>query len=315
MKELASLSKRVDRLEQFTSLNNVENIAMSDPTQYADGTDKEKFGIVGENFTNFNIADFKNPDFAAAVDGGYLIPEMENRPLSFKDYVRTNTKKNLRTLSLNYTETPAVTQNVASNSVKISPFLFGRFNGIVDLTPETDFWCSDVLKPEVIAEPSPIVEQPRVIRDFVIEDVDVPTIRFITFDAATLIIESPNTDPPGNTAANTSVAPVEPPPPVIPSEPAPPEDPPPTPPSVQPPVDPPIIYDNLPIEPDVGVPIPSIWVGGGSDLFVPIELIHQNQLSDDSQPESSIPTGSQPITASASGGNRSEFDRFRQERD
>ena len=199
MQDISSIEKRLQKIEFFTSLNNVENLALSDKTQYEDGTEKEKYGIVGENFRNFNIADYKSPDFNAALEGGFLIPPMNVNAFGFKNNGLTNTKVGKKTVTLNYTETPAIIQGLAADkAVSVQPFLFGQFNGTLSLSPETDYWVSETLKPEVIVVPERIVEKQVVIREIVSEANPPSSIVGVTptVNAATQIITTPGGDPP-----------------------------------------------------------------------------------------------------------------------
>ena len=232
MKDISSIEKRLQKVEFFVSLNNVEKLAMADKTQYEDGTEKEKYGIVGENFTNFNIADFKNGDFNAALEGGFLLPPMNITPLGLKNVDNTgNTAAtvttNRKTLSLQYTETPAITQGLAANkSVSVQPFLFGQFNGTMSLSPETDYWVAEHLKPEIITVPERIIEHHTVIRETIIEPAPPVTITniFPTTNVVTQIILNPNdTLPPLVNEDRVIVVPPNDPPPVIPPVPVPPE--------------------------------------------------------------------------------------------
>ena len=76
----------------------------------------------------------------------------------------------MKTVSLSYTETPAISQDVCSDkAVSIQPFLFGNFNGTVELYPDTDYWVSQVLKPEVISPPETIITEKIVIRETITE--------------------------------------------------------------------------------------------------------------------------------------------------
>ncbi len=227
MKDISSMEKRLQKVEFFTSLNNVENLALADKTQYEDGTDKEKYGIVGENFRNFNIADFKSPDFNAALENGFLIPPMNVNTVGFKRVTGglTNSQSNKKTVTLQYTETPAIIQGLAANkAVSVQPFLFGQFNGTLLLSPETDYWVSETLKPEVITVPERIIEHHTVIRETVIEPAPPVTIINVSpvTNVITQIITVPGDDPP---AAQTEeiivVSPPAPPAPVIPTDPAP----------------------------------------------------------------------------------------------
>jgi hypothetical protein len=300
MKDISSLDKRIEKLEFFVSLNNVEKLAMSDKTSYEDNTEKEKYGIVGENFQNFSIADFKDPAFSCGLDRGFLIPRTETKALSFANKFLSNAKLNKKTISLNFTETPAISQNLASDkAVSVQPFLFGQFNGIVEMYPETDFWVENKLKPEVITVPERIiVEHTTVYKETVIERQPQITIEqiFPTRNVETIIIREPAVVPIPSTPDVVIVdnppppiivqpdVPVEPPPPPPPPEPPPlPWEPPPPPPEPPTPIDlgsPPdpiwIPYDPPPVPPDpepVVVTQPIAAGGGGCvvlESFIPL---------------------------------------------
>jgi len=190
----------VQKLEFFVSLNNVENLAMSDKTLYEDNTEKEKYGIVGENFRNFSIADFKDRSFSCALDQGFLTPRTTTIPLAFKNKTLADMKLNKKTISLNFTETPAISQNLVSDKdVSVQPFLFGQFNGIVEMSPETDFWTDNQLKPEIITVPERVrIEHTTVIKETIIEKQPQITIEqiFPTRNVETIIIREPAVLPP-----------------------------------------------------------------------------------------------------------------------
>ena len=234
MKDIASIDKQVQQIAYHVSLNNAENIAMADPTQYQDGTDKAKYGIVGENFTNFNIGDYKNPDFYVALDNGMMLPAIQYFVSGLKEISSTTTSQNMKTVSLSYTETPAIVQSVASDkAVSVQPFLFGAFNGTVELYPDTDYWVSQQLKPEVIAPPETIITtEKQVIRETVIQPPAPPTVPTPTSNSNNVIIVVPGDDlPPGNSntvvvgpiESNTVVVFDDPPLPITPDPPPPPQ--------------------------------------------------------------------------------------------
>ena len=267
MKDISSIEKRLQKVEFFVSLNNVEKLAMADKTQYEDGTEKEKYGIVGENFLNFNIADFKSSDFKVALENGFMLPTMRITPLGFKNTNLTNTTLNKKTVSLEYTETPAISQGLVSNKgVGVQPFLFGQFNGSISLTPDTDYWTAEDLKPEIISVPERIIEHTTVIRETVVEPPAPPTLPPPTSNANTVIITTPGGDPPAPSGNDdVVVTPPTPPAPVIPIIPSEPEPPPPL--EYD---DPPIVFDY---DPWWSFAIPNLWAYGGTlggdNLWVP----------------------------------------------
>lgn len=208
MSDIAKLDKRIKAVEYYTALNNIERQAMNDSTKYlTDGTDKEKLGIIGEGFTNYNIADYKNPDFTVALYPYTMLPETINRVNSLKVVGLTNVKENEKTITLNYTETPAIVQDVTSDkSIIVQPFLFATFIGEVNLTPEIDSWVSEELKPEIIRGPEAVqvkqinnivteTKNPQVIADRIVEKAIINN-NTPTSNAATVISENSGSLPP-----------------------------------------------------------------------------------------------------------------------
>jgi hypothetical protein len=234
MKDIAGINQQVKQIAFQVSLNNAENLAMADPTQYQDGTDKTKYGIVGENFTNFNVADYKSQDFNVALDNGMMVPAATYLVSGLKEIGSTSTAQNMKTVSLDYTETPAITQGVtADKAVSVQPFLFGAFNGTVELYPDTDYWVSQQLKPEVVAPPQTIITEKQVIVERVIESPPPPYQPPPSSNAATVIIKNPGDDPPANANSIVIVSPPPVYPPIIVDPPQPPPVDPPPPPQTQ----------------------------------------------------------------------------------
>lgn len=155
MKDISKIDKRLERVEYYTSLNNIENRALSDPALFLDEiTKKEKYGLVGEDFRNFNIADYKNRDFSVSKTKRGITAKSKTRIFDLQPYSYNNVKKNRKTISLNYTETPAISQPLVSNDYfSVQPFLFASFIGNITLSPELDYWVSEELKPEIIKAP------------------------------------------------------------------------------------------------------------------------------------------------------------------
>lgn len=303
MKDISSIEKRLQKVEFFVSLNNVEKLALSDKTQYEDGTEKEKFGIVGENFRTFNIADFKNDDFRVALENGFMIPTMRTVPLGFKPLSLSDTTLNKKTVSLQFTETPAISQPLVSNKgVGVQPFLFGQFNGSVELTPDTDYWTAEDLKPEIISVPEKIIEHTIVIREIVVEPPSPSTLPTPTSNANTVIIVTPGGDPPAP-SGNVVVTLPAPPAPVIGSGQ---DDTDQIPPLVA--YDPPIVFDFDPwwggIRTD-GIGRPPRFYGnlwqfggtlGGDNLWTASYPIEAPMQIDPNTIQSPNPVSSQPIT-------------------
>lgn len=223
MKDISGIDKRLAAVEYYTALNNIENMALGDVTQYEDGTNKEKYGIIGENFKNYNIADYKNKDFTVNLKENSLMPYMISRPHDLSVVSVSNATENEKTITLSYTETPAISQNVTSNkTLSVQPFLFAQFIGTMKLTPELDYWASEELKPEVIRGPevTTIIKEIThsvTVQEKVIEKEIIVTVPTPTTNANSVVTTTPGTDtgPPANIVPVIVVDP----PPVLPPEP------------------------------------------------------------------------------------------------
>ena len=206
MKDISRIDKRVSQMEYYTALNNIESMAMYDETKYEDGTEKAKFGIIGEGFKNFNIADYQNPDFNVTMDDGEMMPYIINRPYGLKLVGATNVDTKHKTLSTTYTEEEMISQPVTSNKlISVQPFLFAQFIGDVNLSPDMDYWVSETLAPDVLRAPEidgrvrEIFNAERISNQ--IEEPGVPiTVPNPSTNAANQITTTPGGDPP---ASNT----------------------------------------------------------------------------------------------------------------
>jgi hypothetical protein len=176
MKDISKIDKRLQQVEYYTSLNNIEGRALSDPALFLDDqTKKEKYGIVGEDFRNFNIADYKNKDFSVSKSKRGITAKAKTKVFDLQPYLFNNVSRNAKTISLSYTETPAISQPLVSNDYfPVQPFLFASFIGSVSLSPELDYWVSEELKPEIIKAPGTTtvireVTTKEVIRETIVE--------------------------------------------------------------------------------------------------------------------------------------------------
>lgn len=157
MKDIARIDKRVQRLEYITRLSLLEQSATNETYFYEDGTtEKEKYGILVEQFDGFNIADNRNPDLICHISNSELKPykKVTYIPLQLTsnsgDY-----KVKGKTYSLSYVEQEIISQNTATKVANVQPYLFGTFNsGQVQLSPSSDPQTSQTLAAQVTSTDS-----------------------------------------------------------------------------------------------------------------------------------------------------------------
>lgn len=146
MKDIGTLEKRIENLEYYTALSLSEKVAKDKTILYTvDGTQKEKYGILVDNFLDFSKASVSSSDFMSSVEYGALSPMglVNHLPLNVGSFDSTSVRVGPKTISLPYTEKTAISQNTASDSVSAAAFTYGMFNGRLQLIPASDQWFSD----------------------------------------------------------------------------------------------------------------------------------------------------------------------------
>lgn len=165
MRDIGNIEKRVENLEYYTSLNTLELQAKNETILYEDNIlEKEKYGIITDDFTDFSVADGTSADLACNISKARLGPYRTQKPFKLSLQATTGTvSQNQRTISLGFSEEACVVQNTATKAITVQPYEFAQFYGSMKLYPETDYWYSTLLIPEIIsasAQISPHLEQP-----------------------------------------------------------------------------------------------------------------------------------------------------------
>ena len=169
MKDISKLEERIDQLEYYTAMSLAEKDSVQKTIIYtgtpADstkvGTEKEKYGILVDNFTDFNSADTYSYDYFASIDNGVLIPvvEINALDLDIKSYDASAISVNDKTISLPFTETVGLSQLLATSNVSVQPYLYGTFNGMLRLSPELDTVHSFDLPPVILDDKGTVIKR------------------------------------------------------------------------------------------------------------------------------------------------------------
>lgn len=161
MRDIGALETRIRNVEYYTALSIAEKKASDTAILYEDNaTEKEKYGIVTDNFTGFKVGDTLNEDFKCSIEKGRLAAfnNLSQVPLEIKT-VGTGLVQNKKTVTLSFTEEVIIEQTAATANVSVQPYLYGVFEGQLTLSPQGDSWFSVTQAPEVI---SPFVPLPTV---------------------------------------------------------------------------------------------------------------------------------------------------------
>lgn len=153
MRDIGELEMRIENLEYNSTLNRLEQDAKAQSVRDDTGEEMPKKGILVDLFKGHAVADTGDPMFFASID-----PENnEVRPIGdIRSYgldfvsaisVTGNTADGLYTLS--YTQSPEISNLLASNWVYINPFVVMNFMGSMTISPSTDNWFAPEKLPVV----------------------------------------------------------------------------------------------------------------------------------------------------------------------
>ena len=155
MRDIGVLHKRLDKLEYYTALNQLEQAAKDQ--QIVDnetGLNRFKNGILVDSFKGHNIGDVSRTDYLCAIDMQQLAMRppflIQNHQLNLNTTGSTNYARNGSLITLPYVETTFVDQPMASQTININPFNVVSFIGQVQLDPASDNWIDTDQQPDVL---------------------------------------------------------------------------------------------------------------------------------------------------------------------
>jgi hypothetical protein len=144
MKDIGLIEKRVDRLEEATTLTLLEldtkNIEILDSS----GLNRTRSGFATDNFEDQVLADTRNIDYAASIDpfASFLHPAFyeDNVRLIYDSDNSTNIIKKGDNLYLDYDSADFMDASKASTAIIMNPFDFAQWRATIKLSPSSDEW-------------------------------------------------------------------------------------------------------------------------------------------------------------------------------
>ena len=158
MKDIKDLEDRIKNLEYYTSLSMVETQTSNLFVPDADGLNKFKSGFFVDNFTSLkpqetngfkvrNSLDLENNElrpqhYCTSIDlmPGPVEGVDAGTDRSFLAAEGTNIRKSEEVVTLDYTETEWLSQQFATRTESVTPFLVSFWQSTVKLTPASDTW-------------------------------------------------------------------------------------------------------------------------------------------------------------------------------
>ena len=170
MQDISDLQSRVNNIEYYTALNNLEKNAQSLQVPDVNGLNRFKNGILVDDFSSYAASDSSNQEFNVSINRRTrqltASQQVDNFPLQ-SSYLVSNAgrlnsdsatslgfavnkvgKTNIFTLP--YTSANLVSQTLASNTININQFSTPISQGVVSLNPPMDNWVDNAKQPDLL---------------------------------------------------------------------------------------------------------------------------------------------------------------------
>ena len=155
MKDINGIEKRLTNLEYYTALTLLEQKTLDTPIYDSIGVQRFKNGFLVDSFTNYNACDITSPNFKCAFDRmrGEMRPKFKTFSIPFK--LNAAKSQNVKLLGdvamLPYDEVEFMSNDYATKTVSINPYLIYNKQGSVLLSPNVDVWSDDTNLPTVVS--------------------------------------------------------------------------------------------------------------------------------------------------------------------
>jgi len=154
MREIGRINNRLERVEYYASLSELEKQAQSKIEIDNDGFDRFKNGILVDKFQGHNIGNVFSPDYKVAIDtrSYYATAYSNNEVQVALQYNPTGSINVKRTsgnkVMLDYDEEVFIDQPYASTTINLAEELLFVWNGDLTIIPATDNWIDTTYAPE-----------------------------------------------------------------------------------------------------------------------------------------------------------------------
>jgi hypothetical protein len=170
MEDIAGLEKRINNVEYYASLSQLEQTATSQQISDAYGLNRFKNGIIVDDFSSYATADTLSQDYSATINRRErrmtASQSVKNYPLKASALAYNMGLPSSATSSalgynisydgyVNYFTLPYTTANVfsqklASRTTNVNPFAYVTREGVVSLSPNVDNWVDTNYSPALL---------------------------------------------------------------------------------------------------------------------------------------------------------------------
>ena len=147
MSDIARLERRIDNLDEVTSLSLLELNTSTLNVVDSAGNSRVKSGFLVDNFKDYSFTDITSNEQRASIDpqAGFLAPLVRSKVNRLRyDSTQAGSTATLKGdnlyLSMSDSAVEYINQNLATTTENINPFAVIRSNGHIELSPATDTW-------------------------------------------------------------------------------------------------------------------------------------------------------------------------------
>lgn len=156
MRDIGAIERRIDELEEVTSLTMLELETSSIDILDLNGINRFKSGITADDFTNHAFSDTTLPAYRASIDPvrNELRPQFHAIPIDLvfdSDNSSGVIRKN-DSLMIDYDEVVWKSQSSASRAESVNPYAIKKLVGNIILSPTTDNWKDTTTLPKQIVK-------------------------------------------------------------------------------------------------------------------------------------------------------------------
>lgn len=164
MKDIGQIEKRVDKLEEFTTLNLLEIDTKNFEVLDSSGNNRTKSGFLVDNFKNHTMSQLvPSNEYRASLD----LRNQHLRPQTHEDQIRmiydsatsVDTIKKGDNVYPTHDEVLFIDQTTASKAIKINPFAVTIYTGTISLSPSTDEWRDVERLPDKVVQGGTTISQ------------------------------------------------------------------------------------------------------------------------------------------------------------
>jgi len=154
MKDIQNIDKRVENVEYYVALNEVEKETINKPILDKFGLPVTKNGFLVDGFHSFDVTDVNNPDWKSAISTRLRICHslMTKEAINLVEPEGTTAAARLASgyqitgnvVTLPYTEVAMISQTMASTPEDINQYKHTDFTGQLDIYPNSDAFVDNV---------------------------------------------------------------------------------------------------------------------------------------------------------------------------